>query len=244
MRNEEVKPAELENGIPALLRELKHVEAPNDFDFRVKARIAAGRPEERSSFKLPVLVRYVAPLALVLLVGGYFGLNVIYTPTNMDVPAVVDTAKVAPPQVSQPAPVIAPAAETTTTSSEIASAKVDLPSNTAVVPIKKTTRSDRTGGGSVDSAVREDRRITSRDISAGEVVTRLGVQGTFDASGFKIDSAAANGLATKAGVKAGDIIEAVNDQPLTEKSSFKGKFTGKSIRVRRDGKTIDLVLKN
>jgi hypothetical protein len=40
------------------------------------------------------------------------------------------------------------------------------------------------------------------------------------------------------------VIEAINDQPLTEKMSFKGGFNGKTLRVLRDGATIQIVLKN
>ena len=70
------------------------------------------------------------------------------------------------------------------------------------------------------------------------------VNGTFGASGWKVESVSPDTLAGRSGVKAGDVIEAINDQVLTEKMSFKGKFNGKTLRVRRDGATMQIVLKN
>jgi len=48
-----------------------------------------------------------------------------------------------------------------------------------------------------------------------------------------------------AGIKPGDVIETINDQKLSEKTAFNGKFIGRSIRVMRGGKPvlIDLVKK-
>lgn len=63
--------------IRALLGNLKRVEAPNNFDFRVKARIASASPAGYRTKFLPVL-RYVLPLAAVLVVLTGFVLNGLY----------------------------------------------------------------------------------------------------------------------------------------------------------------------
>src|SRR5437762_10762000 len=74
--------------IHQMLGGLKRVDAPKDFDFRVKAGIAAGRPSSTSGFRIPTAVRLAVPLVLLLLVGAYFGLNALYSPTGSDVPSV------------------------------------------------------------------------------------------------------------------------------------------------------------
>jgi len=65
MGNEEQKFNEDES-VSKLLGGLKRVDAPNDFDFRVRARIAEGKPEDTTvSWRLAV--RYAVPLVLLLL---------------------------------------------------------------------------------------------------------------------------------------------------------------------------------
>lgn len=57
-----------------LLGDLRRVEAPNDFDFRVRARIAQNSPRDIRPRFLPVL-RYVLPLAAVLVICAGFLFN-------------------------------------------------------------------------------------------------------------------------------------------------------------------------
>src|SRR5580765_4061428 len=71
--------------VSKLLGGLKRVEAPNNFDFRVKARIADGKPADRATSWLPATIRYAMPLALLLVVGGYFAFNAYYSKKNVDV---------------------------------------------------------------------------------------------------------------------------------------------------------------
>src|SRR5438132_11675603 len=103
--------------IHQILGELKDVSAPKDFDFRVKARIAAGGPSAISGFRIPTAIRFAVPLVLLLLVGAYFGLNALYSPANTDVPSVAKyepaTAPLLPPRdeagVTEPSVKIEPA---------------------------------------------------------------------------------------------------------------------------------------
>ena len=76
--------------VSQLLGSLKRVEAPGDFDFRVKARIAAGRPVDRNKSWLPAVARFAVPLGLLLLIGGFFGYNALYSPKNIAVVPVVE----------------------------------------------------------------------------------------------------------------------------------------------------------
>jgi hypothetical protein len=96
--------------VAGLLSAMKRVEAPKDFDFKVRARIAAGRPATQPSLGIPVAVRYAVPLVLLVLIGAYFGFNAFYANKQVNVPAVAESAP----------PVAAPVAES--------------PSNNIIVP--------------------------------------------------------------------------------------------------------------
>ncbi|MEP6789145.1 MAG: PDZ domain-containing protein, partial [Acidobacteriota bacterium] len=69
------------------------------------------------------------------------------------------------------------------------------------------------------------------------------IKPTFTASSWRAEAISAHSMAERVGVKAGDMIEAINDQPLSEKTVFGNKFDGKSLRIRRDGKSMQIELK-
>jgi S1-C subfamily serine protease len=81
-------------------------------------------------------------------------------------------------------------------------------------------------------------------VSAKSVLSRIGIEASFSGSAWTVGSVRAGSAAANAGLKAGDVIEAVNGRPLTGTSSFDSKFTGRTLRIRRDGKTISIALKN
>ena len=56
---------------------LKRVDAPNDFDFRVKAKIAGANPANLQTRFFPVL-RYAIPLAVIVLLFGLIAFNTSY----------------------------------------------------------------------------------------------------------------------------------------------------------------------
>ena len=76
------KTSSVQTRIWAMIDGLNPIDPPNDFDFRVKARIANARPNEfqPSSF-LPVL-RYVLPLGVIILFAGLFAFNTLYFSNN------------------------------------------------------------------------------------------------------------------------------------------------------------------
>ena len=79
--------------IHQMLGELKRIDAPKDFDFRLKARIANARPADFQPRFLPVL-RYVLPFSAIVLVltfviinGGYFTGNSQSARASQPIPA-------------------------------------------------------------------------------------------------------------------------------------------------------------
>ena len=249
--------------VSRLLAAMKRVEAPNDFDFRVRARIAAGRPAVKPSFGLPVGVRYAIPLILLVLIGAYFGLNAFYGDKYADVPAVAEAPISVAPQVAPLSNDAVVSRANPTTGERAVVRKSEVINNTVPeTPIKKGPKVDRPAGGSYVESGRQERKLYPRgfdpnarpangkvmdrtvQIPTKDVLNLFGVSGSLGESGWKVESVTADTLAARSGVKAGDVIEAINDQALTEKMTIKGKFNGKSLRVRRGTETLQIVLKN
>ena len=244
MSNEELQDHE---PVSRLLGELKHVEAPSDFDFRVRARIAAGRPVEKSGLRIPVWLAYGAPLALVLAVGGYIGINSFYSVNDASLPvvAVNENPNTAPP-IPAPSVEVAVAPPNTKQDAQFVARQPDVVSNNAVVAVKKPVVKDTsTGGGSIDLASREGRRFhRAAQIPAKTVLDLIGARGGFEADGWRVRSTEPNSLAERSQIVAGDVIEAVNGQAVSEKTTLRSNTPLRTLRIRRDGKSVDLVIKN
>ena len=250
--------------VSGLLAAMKRVEAPTDFDFRVRARITAGRPAERRAFGMPMAVRYAIPLVLLVLMGAYFGFNTFFADKYVDVPAVADsTPPSAVPQIAPPSNDAAFSPANPATDERAVIRKPEVINNTvAETPLKKTPKMDRPSGGSYVESGRQERKLYPRgfdpnarpangkvmdrtvQIPTRDILNLFGVSGSLGESGWKVESVTADTLAARSGVKAGDVIEAINDQALTEKMTIKGKFNGKSLRVRRGTETLQIILKN
>lgn len=253
--------------VSGLLSGLKRVEAPNDFDFRVKARIADSNPTKKAASWLPASVRYAVPLGLLLMVGGYFAFNTIYPPNNIDVPVVaeVQPANIAPINDTPSNDVVLPSNLLASENPVVKPPELEnsvIPKDAEKRLPSSDPKTTSPGGGSFDEAIRKSRQILPRgfdpnpktpvnakdfdrnfQIPAKDVLAFIGIQAAFTGAGWKAGSVAPGSIAERSGVKAGDLIEAVNDQALAEKTSFGNKFTGKSLRVRRDGQSIKIELK-
>lgn len=255
--------------ISQMLGALKRMVAPNDFDFRVRARIAAGNPADTPKLLIPTAIRYAVPLALLLAVGAYIGFNAFYSVNESDVPRVAD---------SQPGiitPVIVPPANdgTVAPSGEMMSDQAGIkPPETyntvprtgteakfignSVVPKMKST------GGSFVEASKSNKPIFPKgfgpnvkpparpkdfdkntQVPAKEVLSLIGIEASFVNSNWKIDAVKEHGVAERSGLRAGDVVEAINDNAINEKTAFGNRFSGKSLRVLRDGKPLQILLK-
>ncbi len=262
MGNEELNRDE--KAVVDMLGALPRVTAPSDFDFRVKARIADGTSSVSGRSWLLSMSRFAVPVLLLLVVGVYFGFRSMVSPERE-----VNVANEANPAVV--APVVPTAVDTFTSvpskelTAELAPVKtkeVDPKLTTAVsnsiIPISNSSIS---GGGSVERGLGTSRTIYPRGIDpnakapvmpkefdqvgkvfAKDVLNLLGVDVVYSATGWKVASVADNSAAQRAGVRAGDVVEAINDQPVGEKTNFKGSFTTKNMRVKREDKIVDLDL--
>jgi len=242
-----------ENGeVAVLLRKLPRVEAPGDFDFGVKARIAAANSKPNTSF-LPFL-KVAAPLSLLLVVGAFV---ILYGTLPGDT-SVGSVAEVSAPQDEQislkPEPAtVQPIANPVSTpqvdgrSGEQVAVAISNPTR-RTGPIRRANRAQPISvreGGSIDSALRPARVIPApSDVPVREILERLGMKAEFIDGGWKVRSTTDNSIATRSGVRSDDVIEAIDGRAITEATTLKGGVDGKSLNVRREGKQVKLDLKN
>lgn len=262
---------EKDEAVRNLIAGLPRLEAPGDFDMRVRARIAAGRPAGTSW--LTPLVRVAVPAALLLAIGGYLGYYALYQNVATSEP-VAGVRSTDPELMSKPdgEGVVKPTDQQMSDSiakqpaNDRTDNRIDVSPNTTDPSMdgrrKSGSKVRNPGGGTYDEdlALREGhrllprgldanmRRVTNVDaggngISPKDVFETIGVVASYTSDAWKVGSVTPNSMADKSGVKAGDIIEAINDQTLAEKTSLGRTFTSKSVRVRRDGRTIKLDLK-
>jgi hypothetical protein len=223
-----------EQRVAELLGSLKRVKAPGDFDVRVRARIAQGRPAPKRSWA-PVLVRAGVPAALVVVVGGYFAANSYYAPATA--PAVaMQTAPIqveAAPAASAPV-VTAPAATSPTESSVNGQTLAQMPAKPApdpdptqkkVEPAVKQTPI----GGSIDAAVSETKVIPLANRSAANTAPKsLPLKEALATAGVSISGMTVVSAPAGTGLRSGDQIVSVS---------------GTIVIARRDGKIIQGSLK-
>jgi membrane-associated protease RseP (regulator of RpoE activity) len=248
-QNEDTKVAQLLGSLPS-------VEPPADFDFRVKARIANGeKPAERGARLIP-LVGLAAPAVLAVAVGGYWFMQEPVAPS-------VDSAKAAVTQEAPaPGPAQAFAPPQPAAAGEHASANV-APARTARtgVPTQREGRESTEGGGSVDSGVSEVKPKFPRGINpnpvvvhkprdmqnpagipARDILTSLGADVEFAGNSYRVTRVREASVAERSGLKAGDVVEAINERKVERNTAFTGSVSGRSIRVNRDGRSVEINL--
>lgn len=242
MRDDEQKMEFDNNEVTQLLQTLKRVGAPVDFGLRVRSRIAAGRSQSSAAFRFPVFARYAVPLVLLVVVGSYVGYRALKTSPVVEAPVAIVPA----PNAAPAGPPIAPIAQPVLPEiAVVPRPDKDQPIAVAPVRAKKLSKRPRPTGWSSDQAVRESRRLyLNGEVPVLDMLANIGIRGTVVSSGLKVDVAAENGIASRSGIRAGDVVEAVDGKTVTEKSSVKGAASGKTVRVNRDGKSVDLILKN
>ena len=83
----------------------------------------------------------------------------------------------------------------------------------------------------------------SRTFSVVEVLQPLGIQSAPARNGMRVVSVSKNSLAEKAGIRAGDIVVALDGKPIRS-AVTKGAVRGRSVTVLRDGKRIKFSVMN
>lgn len=207
--------------------------------------------------------------AIVIGLGGYFAFTLIDT-GQKDVPSVAEVQPmVQTPIVAPPTPLAtndnqAEERMTAKPSDEMMADKINAepPDGVARGEKDKMDANSNTGrptGGSRDLAVRESQRVYPRGLNpdanaptnakgvdpnarihVSSILDFIGVKATWASEGWRVESVAAGNIAESSGIKTGDVIEAINGQTVDKKTTFPATFDGKSLRVRRDGVSIQI----
>ena len=256
-KTEQIPNAESDERIANILGDLKRVEAPENFEYAVRARIARGEPKESvGSFailKVAIPAAALGLLAIFLYSAGYLssdiGPNLVKDPTvrNAEQPNVAVTAE---PNGAVP--------------TEQPEQKFEIASHQSNSNVKSRVGTDQpskvsNGGGSIDSAGndvkvirppgfdpdqkrpgREQDLNTQRAIPVQNILQMVGIDAEFRGARCIANSVTDKSPAERAGVKSGDVIEAMNDIPITPSTAFKGGIVVESIRVNRAGRSIKL----
>jgi len=240
-----------ERRIAELIGTLKSVDAPGDFNARVRARIATRSVSTTRSSWRPL----AAGLAAAVLIGGgyvgYRSMQPALTAVTIESRPQANSAPTVNVQTVEPASRPAPEAPVQTGETAVSQKQ----------PTGRRTVTPQATGGSIDEALKETRRFEPslggrptvgggdvRSMGAGEisvtsVLSIIGADASWDGGGWHVSSVRNHSVADRASLKSGDVIEAIDGRPLTATSKFVGRFDGKSLRVRRDGATLELALR-
>lgn len=258
--------------VAEMLGSLKRVEAPSNFEFGIRARIANGAPAEKWSL-VPIL-KVAAPLSLVLIVA----MSVIFYQTRPQ----VDTAEDNAPRIQSSSE-----ASSTIARSGISNNSEPVPAPSTEEPVSlppaqrglkpvlaqdgsNPDRRPSTRGGQVRPSSGTSEQFLLRpantinppefrpgnqknansntaadtDIPVREILEMIGVVGDPTDGGWKVSSTKEGSLAHKSGVRSGDVIEAIDGRAISAGTKFQGPSGGRTLRVLRNGKSLDVKLTN
>ncbi len=268
-KNENETLSDDERRLREICLSLKKVDAPKDFDFKLRARIADSKASDFQP-RFGFAFRYAMPaLALIMFLGLLAYNSGFWSSPNNQIIAGGNSETVSPtlPQnsvVSSFAP-----SETKETSNENSAA---LPSNQNLPKVperivaekrpqnsriekKRESKNDNFKGSDTstfkiapviqpiepenvpqNSQNNESQNIEKINLtSVKEILSTNGINADFENGKWTVKSVRANSLGESSGVKENDIIEAIDDQPLSAETVFNKTAGGKTITVTRKG---------
>ena len=257
-----------------LLGGMERVEAPKDFDFKLKARIANTEPQSFQPRLFSVL-RYAAPLALAVIILAVIVLNGLYSTdnnavqvANKIVPSPVENVSL--PANSEPKEQFIAVSNSTLANTETAAADKReasvFPADTALNEQSKKpkiqNRNFENNGGSKDSAltpkevilppglnpnkkveIPKDFLNVKTDTPVREILSLIGIEASFSDNKWKVESVKQNSRAERSGVKANDVIEAIDDNKIATETISTKNINGK-LTVVRGGEKLEIKLQN
>jgi membrane-associated protease RseP (regulator of RpoE activity) len=258
----EIKNLNSDEQIVKLLGGLKRVEAPSDFDVKVRSGIARFAP--RTGFgraELLLGLKFALPALVLAAFGAFLAFSNLSDVDSAAVPPIEDL-----PSIIAKAP--DPAVEAPYTGTEemagnnltARTSDVNAQAPAVSVPTRKNAESP---GGSKDQALTQandpvfprglnpNARVDdTRGVSPGgdgvsvrEILSVIGINSECDQAGCKVAGVAKNGMAERSGIISGDVIEAIDDKPVNSSTVFKGSVAAKNLQVLRGGKRLTISLK-
>ena len=252
---------------------LNKVDAPKDFDFKLKARIAGAKHsdfEPRFGFAW----RYALPVLALIVVLGLLAYNVAFS-TSSNSPLIADNPVAAPPNpaLSQNSTIssVAPPEQNPNQNPADSPANQNLPKTPqAVVAVNKPKnlevvktreiKNDNFRGSAVKSAKRAPILLPngfdqnsvmpknldiqpSSPIQVKDVLSINGINADLENGKWKVRSVTANSVGESSGVKENDVIEAIDEQPLSAETVFVRTVKGQTITITRNGEKSQLKLR-
>ena len=206
-------------------------------------------------------IAYAVPLVFIAVMGIAIFVAMRRPPVTQ--PDVADAGKsqFLPSQTPAP-PVEAPTVERSTVAAgPQTERKPPLVGSPAMTNTAKRRQPQPPTGGSTDEALGEQRPVTTisnasnasipanRDdviaknsVPIREMLAQLGITAEFT-DGWVVRRIVANSQAERSGLKPGDVLTALGDTALNNSTEFKGQFSASTIRIRRDGQDLQLVLR-
>lgn len=255
-----------------ICRSLKKVDAPNNFDFKLKARIAnskAGDFQPRFAFKF----RYALPALALILVLGLLAFNGgFFSSNNNQVVAGSETLPQNPALPQNNAVAVLPTPEqVSNTNAALLPANQNLPKAPQNEVARSESRTSKTGNirkpknddlmPSEDKGVKNAPNILPKGfkpevvsqnlqpnertnpISVKDVLLINGINADVENGKWTVKSVTTNSIGENSGIKANDVIEAIDDQPISAETVFNKTVNGKVLTVTRDGKKSQIELR-
>ncbi len=271
LANDEVLSGD-EGKLRQMLGGLKRIDAPQNFDFALRRKIAEHQPETAGKINFLPFLRFALPFCLLVLFAGFVGFDLFLSPHIADVPAVAENIPPRPisPTIAENSPIspISPSVSQVQTVKEISAAPVAPKIPKTINKVLPTTRKDENQNltkdedfvGTRDSAITSSRPIlpkglnqnqkplttenvlNNNPIPAQQILSQIGIEADYAETNWRVKTVKEKSLAERSGVKNGDLIEAIDDRKLDFDTVFTQTYSGKTIHIIRDGKKITLDL--
>lgn len=255
-----------------MCKDLKKINAPKNFDFHLKARIAKANADDFQTASLIPFLRYFLPFSVVVLLAVFVGFNIFLTTGNSADSEFVKLEN--QPKQIQENPVVNPKVEKTVSSNilpitanfvaneEKSTVQTNIEkrnSNTEAATVQSNKKdiqpkSKENEIQSRDSAVKDPKIFTPKGIfpnlangksaePVNQIFDFIGITAVLDAGKWKVTAVEANNMAGNAGVRIGDLIDAIDGNKLGASSEINGTVNIKIIQIIRDGKNISLQMR-
>ena len=262
-----------EQKLRAMCLSLTKAEAPKDFDFKLKARIASAKPSDFQP-RFGWALRYALPaLALILVLGllaynggflspkdNQFVAESSVVPQNPELPQNSPPARFAPPEINKQtdnnaAAVANPDSQKQPEKTQPQVAGIQNSKNDLRKDKKDSSVRSKVFSLTQDNTNQPDFNTNSfmpklpnadiqNQIPVNDVLSINGIRANFENGKWKVKSVTANSVGESSGVRENDIIEAIDNQPLSGETINGKNFSGKTITVTRNGKKSQIELRN
>lgn len=212
------------------LKSLPRVDAPGDFEMRVKARIAEGKSDSKP--RILGLPRFA--LAFTALVVVVAGVALFFTVRKgADEVAVTSDIERSVPPIASDAPA-APLVNGSSNRADVARAESNSLTNTDGGVREEAAKQAET----IDLGINSKQPVARQQgssIGAGEMLSGLGADVSFEGGGWTVRKISSGSRAAATGFKPGDTVLAVDGITLSLETRLSSPFEGKVFLVRRPG---------